>query len=462
MVLNKSDLVEDPASYVDEIARLAPGVPVHAVSSRVDGGVELLRSYLGPGQTGALLGSSGVGKSTIVNSLIGHELLRTRDVRESDSRGRHTSTARQLVALPDGGVLIDTPGMRELQLWETGDALSGAFADIDAMAANCRFRDCTHQHEPGCAVRAASTSGELAAGRLESYLKLREEQEFQARQQDQRALLEEKRKAKMMAQGPEQADKRRSTRNRSPWSVVRSPWSVSPWSDYNSPVNISLVQLQVTRDKDANVERGLAALEAAAREGAELVVFPELAFEWFHPQRPAGTNPLTSRSLCPGPTTERFQRAARSLGVAVVLNLYERDGGRAFDCSPVIDADGTLLGRTRMVHITDYPCFHEQGYYTPGDTGAPVYRHQGWRASASPSVTTVTTLNTCARWRWRRRLVVVPQAGAVGEWPEGLYEAEMRSPLFRTAISSRSATASATRTALRSPGSRSSAIQRAG
>ena len=198
VVLNKSDLVEDPQTYIDDIARVAPEVPVHAVSSRVDGGVDVLRSYLGPGQTGALLGSSGVGKSTIVNSLIGHDLLRTRDVRESDSRGRHTSTARQLVALPDGSVLIDTPGMRELQLWETGEALSGTFGDIDDLAANCRFRDCTHQHEPGCAVRAASSSGELDAGRLESYLKLRDEQAFQARQQDQRALLEEKRKAKIM------------------------------------------------------------------------------------------------------------------------------------------------------------------------------------------------------------------------------------------------------------------------
>jgi ribosome biogenesis GTPase / thiamine phosphate phosphatase len=198
VVLNKSDLVENPGTLIDEITRLAPEVPVHAVSSRVEGSVDVLRSYLGPGQTGALLGSSGVGKSTIVNSLIGHELLRTRDVRESDSRGRHTSTARQLVVLPDGSVLIDTPGMRELQLWETGDALSGTFGDIDALAANCRFRDCTHQHEPGCAVRAASALGELGAGRLESYLKLRDEQEFQARQQDQRAVLEEKRQAKIM------------------------------------------------------------------------------------------------------------------------------------------------------------------------------------------------------------------------------------------------------------------------
>jgi ribosome biogenesis GTPase len=114
-------------------------------------------------------------------------------VRDWDNRGRHTSTARQLVILPDGGVLIDTPGMRELQLWETGDALSGAFADIDERSAGCRFRDCRHDHEPGCAVRAAAEAGELTPERLESYRKLRDEQDFQVRQQDQRAQIEQKR-----------------------------------------------------------------------------------------------------------------------------------------------------------------------------------------------------------------------------------------------------------------------------
>jgi ribosome biogenesis GTPase len=197
VVLNKADLVEDPARYVEEVSRLAPGVPVYAVSCHVPESLGVLRAHLGHGQTGALLGSSGVGKSTIANQLIGRELLRTRDVRESDSRGRHTSTARQLVLLPGGGVLIDTPGMRELQLWDTGDALSGAFADIDRLAGDCRFRDCSHLHEPGCAVRGAVDAGELAAGRLASYQKLREEQAFQSRQQDQRALIEEKRQARI-------------------------------------------------------------------------------------------------------------------------------------------------------------------------------------------------------------------------------------------------------------------------
>ena len=193
VVLNKADLVDEPDRFVEVVRRLAPAVAVHAVSCRSADTLAPLHAYLGTGQTAALLGSSGVGKSTIVNELIGHELLRTREVRDWDNRGRHTSTARQLVILPDGGVLIDTPGMRELQLWETGDALTGAFADIDELSAACRFRDCRHDNEPGCAVRAAAEAGELATERLESYRKLRNEQDFQARQQDQRAQIEQKR-----------------------------------------------------------------------------------------------------------------------------------------------------------------------------------------------------------------------------------------------------------------------------
>jgi ribosome biogenesis GTPase len=193
IVLNKADVVDDPESMVESVRRVAAGVPVHAISCRVPGGVDILRQYLGAGETGALLGSSGVGKSTIVNQLIGRDLLRTRDVRESDSRGRHTSAARQLVLLPRSGVLIDTPGMREIQLWDTGEALTGTFADIDALAGRCRFRDCRHRHEPDCAVRAADESGELPPGRLESYHKLEDEQAHHARQVDQRLQLEQKR-----------------------------------------------------------------------------------------------------------------------------------------------------------------------------------------------------------------------------------------------------------------------------
>lgn len=194
VVLNKADLVEDPEVRADEVRSLAPTIPVHAVSCRLPETLNTLRQYLGHGQTGALLGSSGVGKSTIVNRLIGQDLLRTREVREWDSRGRHASTNRQLVVLPDHGVLIDTPGMRELQLWETGDALANTFADIEALAEECRFRDCRHQSEPGCAVLAAEAAGTLAPGRLASFHKLRDEQAYQVRQQDQRAQLEQKRK----------------------------------------------------------------------------------------------------------------------------------------------------------------------------------------------------------------------------------------------------------------------------
>src|SRR5688500_12319821 len=139
-------------------------------------------------------------------------------------------------------------------------------------------------------------------------------------------------------------------------------------------MRIALVQQRADFDRSSNVARGLAALERAARDGAEVVTFAELAFERFHPQHPASGDPLTLAEGVPGPITEQFARKARELGVVVILNLYERDGSHAYDASPVIDADGSLLGTTRMIHITDYPCFHEQGYYTPGDTGAPVYR----------------------------------------------------------------------------------------
>jgi ribosome biogenesis GTPase len=197
IVLNKADLVDDIPAIVEEVQGVAGGVDVHPVSCRRPESLDVLRRYLGAGQTGALLGSSGVGKSSIVNQLIGHELLRTREVRASDSRGRHVSTARQLVILPDQGVLIDTPGMRELQLWEAGDAVGGTFADIEERAAECRFRDCQHGTEPGCAVRAAVQAGELPAFRLESFHKFLGEQAYQARQLDERARLEEKRRGKI-------------------------------------------------------------------------------------------------------------------------------------------------------------------------------------------------------------------------------------------------------------------------
>ena len=199
IVLNKADLVDDVAPFVEAVGPLAGGVPIVPVSARVAESVGELRRFLGHGRTGALLGSSGVGKSSIVNALIGEERLRTREVRESDSRGRHTSTARELLLLPDrAGILIDTPGMRELQLWDAADSMGSAFADIETVAAGCRFRDCRHAGEPGCAVAAAVEEGTLSPIRLESFQKLQAEQAFQNGQVDQRAALEQKRRFKVL------------------------------------------------------------------------------------------------------------------------------------------------------------------------------------------------------------------------------------------------------------------------
>jgi N-carbamoylputrescine amidase len=196
-------------------------------------------------------------------------------------------------------------------------------------------------------------------------------------------------------------------------------------------MRIALVQQRAGTDKDANVRRGLAALETAASQGAELVCFAELAFERFYPQRPAAADHLALAEPVPGPTTEAFQARARALGVVVVLNLYEREGDRAFDCSPVIDADGRLLGRTRMVHITEYACFHEQGYYTPGDTGAPVYDTRAGRLGVAICYDRHFPEYMRALALAGAELVLIPQAGAIGEWPEGLFEAEVRVAAFQ-------------------------------
>jgi N-carbamoylputrescine amidase len=196
-------------------------------------------------------------------------------------------------------------------------------------------------------------------------------------------------------------------------------------------VKISLIQQQALPDTDDNIRRGLAAMEAAARAGASIVAFAELAFERFHPQRPAGNEPWRLAEPVPGPMTDRFAQKARELGIVTVLNLYERDGVHAYDCSPVIDADGRLLGRTRMIHITDYPCFHERGYYTPGDTGAPVYRTQAGSIGVAICYDRHYPEYMRALALGGADLVIVPQAGALDEWPEGLYEAEMRVAAFQ-------------------------------
>jgi N-carbamoylputrescine amidase len=196
-------------------------------------------------------------------------------------------------------------------------------------------------------------------------------------------------------------------------------------------MRVALIQQRAEADKTANVRRGLAAVEEAARGGAEVVAFAELALERFHPQKPASGDPLMLAEPIPGPTTEQFSRKARELGVVVVLNLYERAGTRAFDSSPVIDSDGSLIGTTRMIHITDYPCFHEQGYYTPGDTGAPVYRTAAGHIGVAICYDRHYPEYMRALALGGADLVIVPQAGAIGEWPDGLYEAEMQVAAFQ-------------------------------
>lgn len=196
-------------------------------------------------------------------------------------------------------------------------------------------------------------------------------------------------------------------------------------------MRIALVQQHATPDKTDNVRRGLLALEAAAARGARLVCFAELAFERFHPQNPAQGDVAALAESVPGPLTETFAEPARRLGVVVVLNLFERQGGQTFDSSPVLDADGALLGVTRMVHITDYEGFHEQGYYVPGDTGAPVYDTAVGRVGVAICYDRHYPEYMRALALAGADLVVVPQAGTLGEWPEGLYEGEMRVAAFQ-------------------------------
>jgi ribosome biogenesis GTPase len=199
IVLTKADRMDDPRPLVAEVEAVAIGVPVHVVSGISGYGCDELRLRIGPGTTAVLLGSSGVGKSTLVNRFVGHELMEVEETRAFDDEGRHTTTRRELILLPGGGVVIDTPGLRELQLWDGGDGVSEAFADVEELASACRFNDCSHTREPGCAVTGAVESGVLAAERLQSWRKLQRELHAIAVRHDYRLRKEEARKWRLVA-----------------------------------------------------------------------------------------------------------------------------------------------------------------------------------------------------------------------------------------------------------------------
>lgn len=172
LILSKADLCSDVEAKRNEVESIAHGVSVHVIAAIEDRGINELKDYFKRGETVALLGSSGVGKSTLINSILGQEKMKVNSIREDDGKGKHTTTHREMILLEEGGIIIDTPGMREIQLWDVANGLSSSFSDIEKLAKNCKFNDCQHDTEPKCAVKDAIEKGEITEERLNNYNKL--------------------------------------------------------------------------------------------------------------------------------------------------------------------------------------------------------------------------------------------------------------------------------------------------